>query len=131
MTKSLILEEIEIWDEIIENFESFNSSIKTSPSVARDRLSSFYHWYYLPSDEIFAPSKFLGYKGMTLSRYEGEGTGAETQKALNPYFIKLDRESTEYDSLLTKLEAFLESMGKKISKRTTSGSGGIHIPKSD
>lgn len=122
---------IESWEEIIDNFQNFNSSIETSNSVALYRLNQFYHWYYLPSLDIFAPSKFLGYKGMTLFSYKGEGTGTRTQQVLTKYFIKLDRNSKEYNSLLTKLKSFLKSMDKEISKKTISGSGGIYIPKNE
>ena len=122
---------IENWEDIIENFQNFNSSIETSNSVARDQLSKFFHWYYLPSLDIFAPSKFLGYKGMTLFTYKSEGDGRETQPALKKYFIKLDPNSQKYNSLLTKLEDFLKPMGKEVSKKTTSGSGGIYIPKDE
>ena len=122
---------IESWEEIIENFQNFNSSIEMSNSVAHDRLNKFYHWYYLPSLDIFAPSKFLGYKGMTLFTYKGKGTGTRTKQALKKYFIKLDHNSQEYNLLLTKLKAFLKSMGKEVSKKTISGSGGIYIPKNE
>jgi len=122
---------IESWEDIIETFQNFNSSIETSNSVALIRLNQFFHWYYLPSLDIFAPSKFLGYKGMTLLKYNGEGTGTDTQKALENYFIKLDPKSQQYNLLLTKLEVFLQSMEKEISKKTISGSGGIYIPKNE
>lgn len=132
MINSVISDEldlIESWDEIIENFQNFNSSIEISNSVAQERLERFFHWYYFPLLDIFAPSKFLGYKGMTLFTYKGEGDGRETQPALKKYFIKLDRDSQKYNELFTKLKIFLKSMGKEVSKKTTSGSGGIYIPK--
>lgn len=131
MKNSVISDEldlIESWDEIIENFQNF-SSIEKSNSVARKRLNKFFHWYYLPSRKIFAPSKFLGFKGMTLPTYKGKDTATSTQKALKKYFIKLDRNSQEYNLLLIELKDFLKSMGKEVSKKTTSGSGGIYIPK--
>ena len=122
---------IESWEDIIENFQNFNSSIETSNSIALNRLNRFFHWYYLASLDIFAPSKFLGYKKMDLFTYEGKGTGTDTQRALEKYFIKLDHDSQEYNYLLTKLEVFLKSMEKKVSKKTISGSGGIYIPKNE
>ncbi|HPS87279.1 MAG TPA: HNH endonuclease [Spirochaetota bacterium] len=122
---------IESWEEVIENFQNFNASLETSDSKAKERLSRFFHWYYLPSLETFAPGKFLGYQGMTLSAYEGEGSGSESQQVLKKYFIKLERDSQEYNLLHKKLESFMKSMGKQISMKTISGTGGIYIPKSE
>ena len=124
-----MVEKISTWEDVIINFQHFNSSIETSKSIAYDRLSSYYHWYYLPSLNIFAPSKFIGYKNMTLFSYKGDGSGTDTQKALSPFFKKLDKNSNEYKGLLIELEQFFGNMEKTISKKVTEGTGGIYIPK--
>lgn len=124
-----ILEKVDSWEEVVENFQNFNSSLDLPDSIATERLHRFFHWYYHPSLRIFAPSKFLGYKQMTHFRYTGDGSGSETQSALRKYFQKHERGTNEYRRLLNQLEAFLHRYGKKVSIKTLEGSGGIYSPK--
>lgn len=122
---------IENCDDILETSGKFNRS-EISRSKTQKLLNMFFHWYYLPNSDIFVPSKFLGYKRMDLFIYSDNKKkldGRKTQLALKKYFIKLDRDSKEYNILLPKLKTFLESMDKDVSKKTTTGSGGIYIPK--
>ncbi len=100
---------VETWEEIVENFQNFNSSIETENTIVSIRLSQFYHWYYLPELDYFAPSKFLGYKNMTIFSYRGEGSGGITQKALEPYFKKLNKKSKKFNELYLKLFFFIKN----------------------
>jgi predicted HNH restriction endonuclease len=120
---------IETWEEVLENFQNFNSSIKIEDSIAIERLNRFFHWYYLPTTGLFAPSKFIGYKNMTLFNYKGEGTGTRTQQVLSRFFNKIDKKTETFKQLYSDLDSFLREFDKRISEKTLRGSGGIYTPK--
>ncbi|HTC00437.1 MAG TPA: hypothetical protein VK705_07125, partial [Ferruginibacter sp.] len=67
----------------------FTYIVKQDKTRVLNRFSSFYHWYYFPKDDSFAPSKFLGYKDTTIQNYHGSGSGSETQIVLGKFFDKL------------------------------------------
>jgi len=123
------MEKVESWDDIVDNLFQFHYALKNENSVPFKRFSQFFHWFYFPQYGEFAPSKFIGYKGTTAEDYIGAGSGGETNQALKHYFIKVDRSSEEFHNLRGKLESFALSVGKKISKKTFEGTGGIYIPK--
>jgi len=120
---------IDSWDEIIDNCYQFNYAIKNYGSVPYKRFSQFYHWFYFPQYNLFAPSKFIGYKNTTANNYKGAGTGTETTQELIKYFYKLDRQSEDYKKLIKILESYASSLNKKINSKTYQGSGGIYLPK--
>lgn len=123
------METIQNWQDIIDNLRQFSYVVKRDNTNTLDRFSSFYHWYYFPKDDAFAPSKFIGYKGTTIDGYAGLGSGSETQIALAEYFDKLPKEGDLFGILYQKLNQFASSVGKTISAKTLSGAGGIYIPK--
>ncbi|MBY0203879.1 hypothetical protein [Paenibacillus cucumis (ex Kampfer et al. 2016)] len=69
------------WDYIELNMVEFNRSLH-SGGLASKRFTKFYHWYYHPFLDIFAPSKFIGYYSTTHENYTGDGDGGQTQKIL-------------------------------------------------
>lgn len=121
------MELIESINEAAQNAEEFNRIKRDSESVAFRRFSQFFHWYYFSNLDIFAPSKFIGYKNTTIDNYIGEGTGTDTQRVLSKWFTKVDSSSSEYVQLRKRLKAYGRSLGKSIGKKTFEGTGGIYL----
>ena len=111
--------------EVIENAKEFSKVIEGN-SIAFERFSQFFHWYYFPDLGLFAPSKFIGYQNTTISNYTGQGHGGETQNVLSKWFSKLDEDTSEYRLASKQLQLFAERVGKKLSAKVFNGSGGIY-----
>ena len=92
------------WEEILSNARNFDGIRHHRDNKAFERFSNFYHWYYFPEDDIFAPSKFIGYKDTKLDQYAGKGNGGETQVVLSNYFTEVPR-GTPLQSFLALPEA--------------------------
>lgn len=114
--------------EVSKNAEAFSKIERTKRSIALDNFNLFFHWYYFPDQDIFAPSKFIGYKNTNLLNYKGTGSGSETQRTLREWFKKLRPEDEQFIFLREKLERFASLIGRRISKKTFSGTGGIYVP---
>lgn len=124
------LEAVETWDEILHNFNEFEKLDINQTNNILKTYAQFYHWYYLPEKEIFAPSKFLGYKNRTIETYDSSGTGGQTQIALSKFFIKIPKDSEEFKNLYRELEQFSKNnFNKNINSQILDGKGGIYIPK--
>jgi len=119
--------------EVIENARRFQKIFlpKYLNCKALERFSRFSHWYYLPDLEIFAPSKFIGYKNTSIKKYDGTGNGGETEIRLTKWFVKVPKKSQDFTILSTELERFAAKLDKKISEKTykLEGKGAIHILK--
>lgn len=125
-------ETVGCWEDIVLNFKSYQDIDKKEPSQVLKYYGFFFHWYYLPEHGIFAPSKFLGYKDSTIQNYDSSGTGGETQKVLEKYFIKLDKNSEEFKRLYNELSQISKNNFKKyLNGKVLSGTGGIYVPKND
>ncbi|MFD1176103.1 HNH endonuclease [Paenibacillus puldeungensis] len=117
------------WEYIECNMVEFNRGLHTQ-SKASQRFSRFFHWYYHPRLDIFAPSKFIGYVDTTHVNYEGWGSGGQTQQILKTYFDPVPPE--DYDNYLNKLITVADSYGYTVSKKTLKGHyGWIYAPKRD
>ncbi len=125
------MDTVKNWKEIIDNLRQFSYVTKQEDTFTFDKFSQFYHWYYFPYEEAFAPSKFLGYKNTTIKDYSGRGWGGITQNTLLKYFDKVPFGSKEFKALYQKLEDFAHSLGKPLSIRILKGSGGIYTPKKE
>lgn len=123
------MQTINNWQDIIDNLRQFAYVTKQDRTNTLNRFSSFYHWYYFPKEDAFAPSKFIGYKETTIENYSGHGSGGETQIALAKYFDKLSKDTNYFNTLYHKLNQLALSVGKTISAKTLTGTGGIYIPK--
>lgn len=117
---------VESTAEVIENAQEF-SKVANGNSIAYDRFSQFFHWYYFPELGLFAPSKFIGYKNTTVSNYAGKGNGGETQAVLSKWFSKIDETSKEYKLASNELLKFSANIGKKLSAKVFNGTGGIYL----
>ncbi|MFI5252657.1 MAG: HNH endonuclease [Bacteroidota bacterium] len=120
------------WLDIVENILAFNKIVTKTHTEPLRVFCHFSNWYYLPEEDLFAPSKFIGYKWTTLESYNGHGiTGTDTQEVLSKYFDKLNPDDDRFQELRLRLEQFAISLNKKISDKTfgETKSGGIYIPK--
>jgi hypothetical protein len=135
-----MFELVTTWAEIVQNAHEFQRLRIIRGPVVQERLSQFKHWYYFPSEGIFAPSKFLGYKNMTIERYSTsvfpgsgyDGRITETKFAKLGFFYKLSINSKEFAEIYKKLVEFIESIDptKHVYPGILAGGrGGIHIPK--
>ncbi len=93
------MQTVKNWQDVIDNLRQFTYVVKRNKTNTLDRFSSFFHWYYFPKENTFAPSKFIGYKGTTISNYSGQGSGGETQNALSKYFDKLPKDNNLFETL--------------------------------
>jgi hypothetical protein len=116
-------------EEAYANAARFQLVSKRHGSIAFQNVGKYFHWYYFPEGKIFAPSKFIGYKGTSVSGYKSEGTGTDTTRVLNRYFQKIERPSQTFDNLLEDLANWLRSMSVDVSSKTLRGTGGIYLPK--
>jgi 5-methylcytosine-specific restriction enzyme A len=97
-------------------------------SAAFSRLGQFFNWYYFPDTDVFAPSKFIGYKNTSVQSYAGDETGTATQRVLSRWFHKLNINTPMYALLKSKLSNFLSEYNILLSMRATNGTGGIYVP---
>jgi putative restriction endonuclease len=116
------------FDEIIKNVYEFNKVYTINDSITFDRYGTFYNWYYFPEIDLFAPSKFIGYRDTLIDHYIGEGDGGITQKNLEHFFDEIDKDSNLFTILFNKLEVLAQSINKTISRKTLAN-GGLYIPK--
>jgi len=121
-------ETVNTFAEALENAVHFQEYLKTNETL-RLKLSQYTHWYYFEKKNIFAPSKFIGYKNNTYNSESAHlGDGRETEKALSHIFKKVTENNEQPDiyvnELYSKLAALLNKYGKKPKKSAV-----IHIPR--
>jgi 5-methylcytosine-specific restriction protein A len=114
--------------EALENAVRFHYYLKNNESIIH-KLSQYTHWYYFPEKEIFAPSKFIGYKDNTYnSESAHQGDGRETEKALARFFRKLKPRHEQQDYFINELYKKLTHLLKQHNKNLKRNAV-IHIPK--
>jgi 5-methylcytosine-specific restriction protein A len=119
---------ISSFSEAQENAVRFQDYLKHNETL-QHKLSQYTHWYYFEKKNIFAPSKFIGYKDNTYnSEAHHEGDGRETEKALAHFFRKVLPSDIQPDiyliDLYNMLATLLAKYGKKPKKNAV-----IHLPK--
>ena len=118
------------YNEVIQSTNSFNAGLNENPKLAT-RLSQFRAWYYIPEIDAVGPSKFIGYKDMsvgfymshtgslaqaTLPRYK-RLDGRETEPRLSMWFRIAELGTSEYECVLQMVEELLDRWGKSPHKR--------------
>jgi hypothetical protein len=89
---------------------------------------------------MFAPSKFLGYKGATLENYKhliidnhdletSRCDGRDTEPVLKKYFYEIDKGTEEFNKYYGELKKFADNIHRTLNTIVKDGSGGIHVPK--
>ena len=118
---------VESINEASVNAQAFSGVGESAESIANINFNRFFNWYYFSNLDLFAPSKFIGYKNTNLENYRGKGTGTDTQRVLSKWFVKINPKTEKYNELKEKLEAFAADIGKSISTKTFKGTGGIYL----
>jgi hypothetical protein len=111
--------------DVIENIRQFNEDIKNRTDL-NSQLSQFKHWYFIPSLNLFGPSKYIGYKKMNSEKYDrgARKTGIDTENVLKMWFVKLPPTSNRSKQLRFEVESLISEYDKKINKAAV-----IHILK--
>lgn len=113
-----MLDLVDNYLEVVKNAKEFHNSIDVE---LIKKLSQFRHWYYIEEIDDFAPSKFIGYKGITIEDYI-EGTkrgqsymdGRDTVRQLKEWFHLVN--NGDFDYYYKRLEDFLSQYDKKPNK---------------
>ncbi|WP_223553217.1 HNH endonuclease [Lysinibacillus sphaericus] len=102
---------VEDLKEIKQNMIQFNKDIKENEEMRRRFFSHFRQWYYIKELDMFAPSKYIGYKNMNALKYNNkDGTGADgrkTEAVLGKWFEKKD-----IPELLEELQEKMNGYGR-------------------
>lgn len=99
--------------------QNFQTEVASSTSL-QDRLGYARSWYFIKNgdDYIYAPSKWVGYVGMTAEVYVStskEIDGRKTEEVLGQWYDEVSASSRAYSFHIEKLKAFLGQYGKSPS----------------
>jgi hypothetical protein len=64
-----VLHLVDTAEEISQSLQAFNNQAESDPDLARSLLNQTSYWVWDPTTEYFGPSKFVGFKRMTMSAY--------------------------------------------------------------
>lgn len=90
--------------ELVENLKQVTDNARRFQEIVDGKgtkemygaLGYFSHWYYFRDMGVFAPSKFIGYRGTTVSNYEGghgsAAHGGKTKNELKKWFKAIEPE---------------------------------------
>lgn len=120
-----MLDLVDNYSEVVRNAKEFHNNIGDEGLIKK--LSQFRHWYYIEEIDGFGPSKFIGYKDITIEDYK-IGTsyklctsseqsyldGRDTVRQLKQWFQLINDEN--FESYYKKLESFLSQYNKKPNK---------------
>lgn len=131
---------IDALEEARANAIRFNENPQLLKEMSRDEIpfGSFRCWYYFSDLDIFAPSKFIGYKNTTLENYSASGReekdGRETEPLLRKWFIKIKPKSPQHDKMKAQLDDYADTLEKKINAGLDNstdeiGGAGIYVAK--
>lgn len=114
-----MLDLVDSYTDVVENAKEFHNNI--NEDLIR-KLSQFRHWYYIKEIDAFAPSKFIGYKDVTVGGYKagtkpGQGymDGRDTVKQLKQWFKPVNDGGLDF--YCEKLKDFLFQYDKKPNKK--------------
>jgi hypothetical protein len=77
------LERVESVEDIRQNIRRFNSEARFHIERARALAAQTSYWIFDAESGLFGPSKFVGFKGMTFTRYERAVRGEKTGSAFD------------------------------------------------
>ena len=117
------MELIESYEDVEKNVRAFNEGLESSQEL-QSKLSTFIVWYYVPSEDVVAPSKFIGYRDMTVEKYllhsgkHGELDGKQAQDRLKKrqWYRLLDEGTPEYEHVTRKVGELVRKFGKSSKK---------------
>ena len=117
------------YDQVRENAFQFSEIGDHKTTEAYRRFARFRHWYHFPEigDNVFAPSKFIGYQDTTIGEYRGRGNGGETERRLKRWFRNCEIGSRSFDERYARLKQFSEEIERTLNQAVEGGNGGIHV----
>lgn len=103
--------------DVIENVRTYNAAV--AKGELREVIAYVRHWYALKDSDSwrFAPSKFIGYSGITPAIYQREHReldGRVTVAALKQWFEELPAGHALAEELQKELRQFIASHGKSL-----------------
>ena len=102
--------------ELQNRIKEWSDAFLSGNSVALDAAARTAHWYYSPIYDTFGPSKFIGYKNISLEEYNpNKLDGRDTEQAINKlkeYFL-LKEDHPDFQIYQKKLIQFLSFKNKK------------------
>lgn len=127
-------------EEVKENMKKFELDLKIQTELTKD-LPKFQQWYYIHSDGLIAPSKFIGYKNMDGILYTDKtaiawADGRDTEHRLSQWFVPYENINLEnhirkyFGTSLRKIIKMkvLESEIKIIEKELNEAKESIKLP---
>lgn len=120
------------YDQVVANVVQYNRELDLSEDVVT-QVAQTQHWYYIPTFDMFGPSKYIGYKDMNCSFYNRghrltgqvvRKSGFDTEPRLSLWFRELQPTDPLLPKLQFKLESRMASLGKHLRKSYV-----IHVPK--
>ena len=114
---------------VVENIGNYNFAV--AKGELRDVIAYVRHWYALKNDDgswQFAPSKFIGYAGITPAIYQREHKeldGRVTESTLKQWFEEIPQGHVMEGELQRELRRFIASHGKSLNSLAQ-----IHVLKS-
>ena len=107
------------YSEVVENVRRFNDNLSLNQQL-QQQLPYFRSWYYIPELDAAGPSKFIGYKAMTVERYIGvcgkELDGRWTEPELKAWFGILENSTPEHKYVASIVETLIQQYRKRINR---------------
>ena len=121
---------IESFEEALVNARAFQAIGEHTDSRAYINLDHFYHWYYFPTEHLFAPAKFIAYRDSSIAGYTSHDRHLdEARSVLEQWFVKVGAEDPSLSRLVEDLEGFLERHGAHLHEHSRSVTGGVYTPR--
>ncbi len=109
-------------DDVIANIRTYQVDLKRDEFL-QARIAKTIWWYAAQDGDawIFAPSKFVGYVGMTAEvyreNYNADMDGRDTEKNMSDMFVEVGPGASAFTELEAALQAFAASFGRKVGRR--------------
>lgn len=121
---------IETFEEALENARAFQTIGEHRDSRAYVNLDHFYHWYYFPTEHLFAPAKFIAYRDSSVGGYTSHDRHLdEARSTLDQWFEKVEEADPSIGQVIDDLERFLERHGAHLHEHSRSVTGGVYAPR--
>ena len=111
-------ESVENYKEVVDSVRAFNEGLKEGGNL-KNQLSYFRAWYYIPELDAVGPSKFIGYKNLSLADYlTGYGLdGKVTEPVLGRWFNLLIDNTPEARYVESLVERLLARYNKVMNRK--------------
>lgn len=108
--------------DVVANIRTYQKDVREHDGL-RKRIAKTIWWYAAKNgdDWVFAPSKFVGYVGMTGQGYLENSAhlmdGRDTERAIKDLFIEVTPGAPTFDALIPALGAFLSALDATVGRR--------------